>query len=258
MKIPFIILTKERPVQFREMIESIEKTTPPDTFDLIICDNASEQPEMKAYLETLKPKYKVLIHPQNLIFNGANAGLALIGNAPYFIFSDPDIILNPSIPPNWIDLFIKFFEKHNYPKVGCALDITRIPMQVPGAQVIYNIEKSYYQNEQHTDLFPDPFYSCVTDTTLCMYRRDTFSYWNPSQIPQFRPIPNNGTISTGPGSYNPKYKPMPARVAGRFTACHTGWEMSVRYQSDLSFYKKAIAEGKVSRLVASTLRTLRV
>jgi len=49
MKIPILILTKERPSMLIDMVKSIEDYTDPDTFHIIICDNDSRQGEMVQY-----------------------------------------------------------------------------------------------------------------------------------------------------------------------------------------------------------------
>ncbi len=253
IQIPFIILAHERPDQLLDMVNSIEKFTDPATYRMIICDNASTHPRMNETFSILESKgIEVIRNPKNEIFLGFNSGLQKIGNTQYFIMSDPDILIREGIPGDWICLLAKFLDVHtSESKVGLALDCERIPRsQIPAYESCYKWEKSLYNHPIKSTVFPDPVYRAMTDTTLCMYRRDTFDYWNPNQIPQIQIFDHRKIISQN--RYNKKYNPIPIRVGGRFTAIHTGWEMSINYRSDYEQYINKIENGNTDKFIPST------
>ena len=256
MKIPFIILCHQRPTQLEEMIESIEKFTDIDTYELILIDNASPQPHMIKLLKEYEKKYKVIYHAENLLFLGFNAGLEYIENKERFILSDPDIVLTKKIPSNWIHLLSQFLDEVKTPKVGVALDYTRIPEINSLMHEVKQNTKKIQSNKNQCSTFSDPYYFGSVDTTLAMYRNDTYNYWDGKNIPQFRITHPKKVIIQS--EYNPNYPLLPVRVGGRFTCIHTGWEMATKkkYATDFRFYRESIAKGQSNSFIPSTMRYL--
>jgi glycosyltransferase involved in cell wall biosynthesis len=252
MKTPIILLTLERPIQLKEMIDSIVCFTEKETYEIIICDNGSTQPEMIEYLKSIESKHKVIYNNKNLIFKGFNPALSLV-ETDFFIMSDPDIVLKEGIPSNWIELMQNFLKEVNVPKVGVALDLNDIDINAfaPNKK-IYDWEKSLYKKEKLCKSFPDPYYEVMTDTTLCMYRRDTFDYWNVNSKPQIEIFDRRNIISQN--RYNNKYLKNPARIGGRFVSRHLGWRMATddKYKLDWEYYREAIKNKKIDGFVPST------
>ena len=233
MKVPIILLTLNRPIQLKDMIDSIEAYTKPETYDIIICDNGSEQPEMLSLLETLAQKYTVIRNNQNEGFCGFNAGLRLV-KTDRFILSDPDIRLSSKIPTDWVETFSKILDKSNSPKVGIALNIN-FATALERAKVFRARELAYWEKKApYTDA---QCYYAPVDTTLAMYRRDTFKHWEEGQlIFDDRCIHPAGHIVQ---AYNSKYCEETIRIAGDYTAEHMGWYVEEKYMPDWDDYSKA-------------------
>lgn len=237
MKTPFIILTKERPKMFMAMVESIWQRTDPESYNLIICDNGSSQTEMKRILDSLEKKGVTVIRNKgNYLFEGLNSGLQKIrqSQSKYFIMSDPDIKLCADMPRDWIAMFAKILDRSNYPKVGCALDIS-FDLNSKYRHKIHKVEKGYWTKEMSFDWLDAPCYEAMIDTTLAMYRRDTYKCWSTGELEfgKGKGINRDGWINM---EYNKKYGPLPLRVAGKYTCEHLGWWLDPQYLTDLKYY----------------------
>ena len=232
MNTPIIILTKERPLQLRDMIESIENVT--ENPYIIICDNGSIQPEMVDLLKNIGERHSVVYNKENLGFFGLNIGLAMV-DTPYFVMSDPDIIMNPETPHNWQDIFIRVLHDYPCPKVGLALDVSWLPNTTMGNK-IRGWEDGWWKNRVEIPfLDSEAYYACI-DTTFAMYRRDTFECWKDGHLHLSN---GNGLVGNhlSQDDYNRAYSSKPIRIAGKFSAIHTGWDFSEKYASDIEFYK---------------------
>lgn len=243
---PIIILAHERPRQLRDMILSIERNT--QNYAIIICDNGSRQQNMKAYLRRLSKKYIVILNQSNLLLNGINRALGIINaiGYKYFVFSDPDIILNKNTPKNWIEIFKQLAEKYNLCRVGTALDISELPhKKINRSDYIKQCESGYWTKVFQQDIIPDKCYDAPIDTTLALYRSDSFDSIKNNCLP----LRHNGTLDQW--EQNKKYKGT-IRVAGRFTAQHTGWLAPVKYKNEYKKYVKSIIAGRTSSIFPST------
>jgi len=250
MVIPILILTMDRPIQLRDMIESIEKHTDLSMYRIIICDNGSKQNTLD-YLKTLETKYIVNYNGENLLFEGLNIGLKSI-DEPYFIISDPDILLNENISTDWpIKMAELLKEQYNCPKIGMALNIDFKEKSIL-TDKIKLIESPFWCDKVNT-LFSEPCYYAMTDTTMCMYRRDTYSYWRKNERLCFdreHGIVDYGYISQD--FYNKKYTKKSIRIAGNFTAKHLGWYLDKKYLPDIDEYWQGC-----NQKIASSLFTMK-
>jgi len=209
MKVPILILTNNRPTMLSDMITSIESYTDPETYKIIICDNNSQQKEMLELLDTLEKTYTVIRNDTNNTFEGLNPGLKIVKNFhdKYFIISDPDIILNSNIPSNWVTKMCELLDKTNYPKVGLSLNISFENIN-NWTNFIITTEKRYWKKEckVNFEFLEADCYEALVDTTMAMYRHDTFTYWT-NEVLQFdrdHGIVGGGWIHLG--DFNPKYK----------------------------------------------------
>lgn len=247
MKIPILILTLERPIQLRDMIVSIEANTDPSLYRLIICDNNSIHPDMVEYLKELEQKHTVIRNGINMVFEGFNAGLKLV-DTDYFILTDPDIMLTDKIPFNWPTLLRDILiERPEIPKVGLALDIN-FDKDTALTKWIRGCEAEAWRIPTKVTTVLDDCFITNTDTTMCMYRRDTFSYWKdgPLMFDKAHGIVDFGYLSQD--FYNPKYMSKPIRMAGRFTAKHLGWYTDEKYLPNLYQYNS-----RCHKRISSTL-----
>lgn len=236
MKIPILILTYDRPTMLKDMIDSIVSYTEDGTYELIICDNCSTQPEMKDLLQDLEKRFRVLYNTENKLFEGLNIGLEFVqsNEIPYFIITDPDLVLKKDIPKNWILKMKEILDKTNYPKVGLALDINFTQDNSYIDYIKYG-QEAFWKNKINFDFLEDDCYEGLVDTTMAMYRKDTFSYWdNKLVFDRSHGIEGGGWISLF--HFNNKYKDTPLRIAGRFTVEHIGWWLTKKYLIDFPYY----------------------
>lgn len=230
--IPILILTLNRPLQLEDMISSIEERTLPGSYHIIICDNGSTQSEMNSLLARLSRKYTVIYNKENMGFRGFNEGLKLV-QSEKFILSDPDIRLNPDTPKDWINTFSQLLDISNAPKVGVALNID-FNSSSERARLFHDRELPYW--ERRASYACAPCYYASVDTTLAMYRKDTFVHWkDDGLIFNEKCIHREGYVIQ---KYNPKYKEEPIRVAGSFKAEHMGWYVEEKYMKDWDDYSK--------------------
>jgi len=238
MKVPIIILTRDRPVQFRDMIDRLIAVTDPNAYFLIICDNGSTQPDMVAYLESLEAKHVVLYNEANLLFEGFNDALKIVknGDFPYFCLSDPDILLNKGTPKNWLEQLKMVLDMTSTPKAGLALSID-FAQNNEFTKRVQAGEAVYWTRKADMPFLDDPCYYAMIDTSMAMYRRDTYAFWGPDMLfDRAHGLGKEGWISNE--QYNPKYPGLPIRVAGRFTAEHMGWYNDERWMKDLKWYMR--------------------
>jgi hypothetical protein len=236
-KIPIVILSLERPDELRDMVESIVRVTDPGTYDLIICDNGSKTDKMTSLLKGYESKHTVLYNRANMGFLGFNPGLAL-ANCDYFILTDPDIILNPSTPKNWLKQMILALEEKPVPKIGLSLSTKNLPDDSFGRKAMKD-EEGYKDRRANVLCIDQPCYYAPIDTTLAMYRRDTFSAWEKKRKPQFI----HGETVWGyhipqAAAYSKKYEEVPIRVGGTWEAEHGGWYFGGKYSEDYKEYSK--------------------
>jgi len=246
MKYPILILTRDRPDQFLDMVNSILCLTDPDTYRLIICDNASTSPKMVAYLNLLESEgHTIIRNERNLLFEGLNPGLALV-DTDFFLISDPDIVLNPKTPFHWILRLKEALEAMPMSKIGLALDVN-FDYENDFTKGILEIESRYWKETMDIPGINQPCYVAAVDTTMAMYRRDTFEFWDKGMMfDKDHGITDANQIRQS--EYNKRYYIPVARVAGDYTATHTGWDKSGKYAEDQAYYMKT-CDAKV----ASTL-----
>lgn len=248
--IPIILLTHNRPIQFVDCIESIEKHTDMNNVKIIVCDNGSTQPEMVSALSDVSKRHEVIYNGSNMLFKGFNSGLSRV-EGDYFILTDPDILLQEDIPKDWPNLLINILnERRDVPKVGLALyegydPSTRL------IRMIKQCEKHSWDKQTNVNSVPDHCYHAATDTTMCMYRRDTYEFWKDGKLlfdEEHGIVPLNYITQD---HYNSKYPSLPIRVAGRFTAIHAGWYIDKKYVPDIEYYRNGC-----DPIISSTLRLM--
>jgi len=246
MKYPILILTRDRPDQFRDMVEAIAKLTDADTYRLIICDNASTSPKMIAYLAELEEAgHRIIRNKNNLLFEGLNPGLKEV-DTDYFLISDPDIILNPSIPFHWILRFKETMDAVPMPKIGMALKVD-FGYENDFTRKIQECEALYWRDTVTLPTINQPCFMGAIDTTMAMYRRDTYKFWHGEML-----FDKDHGINSGnqikQDEYNSRYYMPIVRVAGDYTATHTGWDKTGKYMEDHAYYSRSC-----NQQVASTL-----
>lgn len=229
--IPIIIISYNRPKMLLDMIEAIERFTFEKCYEIIVCDNASRN--MGNALEVIEKKHKVIRNGKNLVFEGLNPALKIIQERgdKYFIISDPDILIQSEIPGDWPEIMAEILDKTNYPKVGLALNI-KFQEDSLYTQEVIKTELGYWQKKIDIPFIPDPCFEALTDTTMAIYRRDTFDFWKDGNLLFDRQHGIEGAGWIGLNRINKKYIQNSLRIAGRFTAEHVGWYLNPKYDSD--------------------------
>jgi len=242
--IPIIILSRNRPDQLRDMVDSIEARTEPGTYKIIICDNDSQCLKTKKLLHDLGSKHVVIRNKSNNGFEGFNDGLKEV-DTDFFVLSDPDIKLNNNMPLDWPKIMIKCLNHVNVPKVGLALKIDYPESKIQ--KRVFACESNHWKELYKFPFIEDQCYLAPLDTTFSMYRRDTFLYWKPEETLCFKK--NKGLVGPGYISqdyYNRKYYAFDGkivsgahvciRMGGRFEAEHLGWNFEGKYTDEIKEY----------------------
>lgn len=257
MKIPILILTKERPLMFRDTVEAVERYTDPSTYEIIICDNASEQPEMVDTLAEMEMRHTVIRNKTNALFEGLNPGLEIVKKrgVKNFIITDPDILITKTIPKNWPIQLIRLLESTNYPKVGLALNCF-VEQKTPLDKYLYESEQAFWKMPVKQDVLPDPCYEALVDTYMAVYRLDTYDFWEDGSLcfDRLHGIVGGGWISLK--NYNEKYRKNALRVAGRFMAEDLGSWRDPKYLPDLEYYYQNSKASTISSMLMSRLKLI--
>jgi hypothetical protein len=189
--IPVILICWNNLSFVKNFVEQLKKYPNP----IILLDNNSNYSPMFDYYKQIESdKIKVILLKQNYgheVYKKLKADLPDI----YFL-SDPDLQLNPRMPQNFAEIFVKLSEKHGSYKVGAALDISDADKFIPCDNYTENKSILEWESQFWEKPVPDPeyeLYDADVDTTFCLV--------------------------------NTKYEENNAvlRVAGNFTVKHLPW-----------------------------------
>jgi len=199
-KLPVIVPTHNNPAYLKMMLGQLDKY---GLDNVIIIDNFSLYPEMRALLKEISDKYIVVSKFTNEGPREFYTNPLLFNWLPQkFIVTDPDIGFNPNLPSNLIEILEKVSEDFNLFKVGFALDIEfdgneAIKKIMPWGKTIYDWELAMYLNQIGETSSGDPIYKAPLDTTFCFV---------------------NKAYDNGDFLYT-----STARVGGNFIGQHYGW-----------------------------------
>lgn len=175
------------------MVEQLQ----PYTTNIYVIDNKSTYEPLIEYLKEIDGnKATILWMPENYGHKVYERDEIIELGGEKYIVTDPDLLLNPNLPPNFIDVLAELSDKYKTNKIGFALDI----------KDNINIKKKYngktlpeHESSYWSQPLPDPNYT--------LYRAD---------------------IDTTFAVINKKYYVKGAldnsiRVAGDFTCKHRPW-----------------------------------
>jgi len=195
-RIPIIVVCFNNGRYVRNMVDQLCRIDPGLVSFIRILDNCSTEPETLAYLEST---------PVHVIRNQTNEGpwISPSNNADLyhslpdlFILTDPDLELNPALPPTFIRTMADIAIETNSSKVGLALDISTPELFLEGPYV-EQLTIAQHESQFWTSPIPDtnpPLYRAPVDTTFCVINKRVFDH----------------------GSRH-------IRIAGDFTAKHLPW-----------------------------------
>jgi hypothetical protein len=183
------------------MVEQLKKYTT----KIYIVDNCSTYPPLVEFLDSTD--VEVIRMPENYGHKVVyREEIRKIGGDKYFI-TDPDLLLNPDMPLDFMETFCKISDKHRAHKVGVALDVTkdiRDDIKLWGRFTIKDWESQMWRNPIEDSEYPNLWKTGV-DTTLCLVN---FNY----------PVDDH------------------LRIAGNFTAVHRPW---------LTYWKTELKPGEL-------------
>lgn len=208
--IPVVILHRDEAPFLRQMVDSIRRHTF-TPFRLFVVDNQSTLPESTALLDELESDGAVVIrNRQNRWVLGFNAVLnhpKFDRNAPYFVFSDGDVLVPEPDGTGkcWLNRLVGLMDETACAgKIGLALDLSPI-IDRPELRHVVRDEQYYAAGPRIGKLVVAP-----VDTTLAIYRPNTFI------MDEFRFLPGHKSLMR-PYLYS-------LRTTADFSAIHLGWQ----------------------------------
>jgi FkbM family methyltransferase len=174
--LPVCIISFNNGRYVRNLVEQLCRINPALEASLWILDNCSTDPETLAYLETV---------PVRVIRNATNQGpwisptqnAAVYAELPeLFVLTDPDLELNPNLPPTFLDTLAELAVTHGASKLGLALDISDPSLFLEGN---YTEGRTIAEHEAQfwTQRIPHPTYELYRaglDTTFCVVNKRVY------------------------------------------------------------------------------------
>jgi len=161
-QVPIIINNRNRYTFLKQMIEQL------DSFgytNIYVLDNDSSYPPLLDY-------YKII--PAKVIFLKKNVGYKALWETDvfeqfknkYYVYSDPDILLQKNCPKDFVYVLYKFLIKYSgKEKAGVALKINDLPDYYVNKQDAIKNEAIFWEDELEKDV-----YNAMVDTTLALYK----------------------------------------------------------------------------------------
>ena len=119
-KVAIIVPTKNREDLLRMCVESIEATTSPEAYDLVVVDHDSDSPSAQAYLKSISTRHTVI--PYSGIFNFSQINNFAISRLSrgyaYYLFMNNDI---EAVEPGWLDSMCDLAARRDVGVVGAML-----------------------------------------------------------------------------------------------------------------------------------------
>jgi len=242
--IPVFIISYNQYTYLKSMIEQLSKYP---SMSLNVIDNKSTYPPLIEYLKQLESdgKVRVLYQPENYGHKVYERDEIVALGGDKYIVTDPDLLLNPNIPNNFVEILSNISDKYKANKVGFALDIknninmnrkiqvTNNDANVFGAAVWKKQEGKTIQ-EMEADFWKqkidDPdyeLYRAPIDTTFALINK---AYYKKGSMENC------------------------IRVAGDFTAVHRTWLNGFEKDFQRGEYEHYLGKGNKS----STAKLLKV
>lgn len=158
--IPCIVITRDRVSCTRLCVESLEQNP---NLDIYLVDHNSTWPPMLEYLET-SPHHVFYAEDKTAQSLWDWPTLAkIVGNEPYLV-TDPDIVLDPSCPDDWLCRMSDELWSGGWAKVGLGLRLDDLPdTEIASRARIW--EAAFWMTLSRTG----NAYQAPVDTTLALY-----------------------------------------------------------------------------------------
>jgi hypothetical protein len=161
--VPVIVISRDRLDCLRQLVTWLEQT--PGVGEIHIVDNASTWPPLIDYLDD---------SPHTVHRLEVNLGhhspwviglVASVSHAP-FVVTDPDVIPDPTCPPDVFEHFRTILDRHrDIDKVGFGLRIDDLPTAFPHRDAVMRWEGQFWRDEVEPQVF-----RAEIDTTFALYR----------------------------------------------------------------------------------------
>jgi GT2 family glycosyltransferase len=133
-RVAIIIPTKNKVELLRQCLRSLQATVPASLADICVVDHQSDEPEARAYLQSLPPDIRVL--PYEGIFNFSsinNHAVARLGRgADHYLFLNND---TEALAPGWLEHMLGLARRPDVGAVGALLLYGNRTVQHAGVQV---------------------------------------------------------------------------------------------------------------------------
>lgn len=222
-KIPFIILNYNQLYFPKKLVEFATKR---GFKTIVIIDNSSTYPPLLDYYKTLE-QTNVIVE----LLNNNYGHLVLLENDTlynkyckgFFIYTDADIVPNPKLPSDFLDVMLKVLlrKRSKITKVGFALNISNLPEHYPAKKNVIKWENQFWESK-----IEDNLYYANIDTTFALYKPNPKKYFS-----------------------NPKDRLLAIRMAGDYTCEHMGWHIDYNNLTDEQEYFRKNATGVSSWLI---------
>lgn len=210
LTIPVIIINFNQLANLKELVSFllVRKLE-----NIVIIDNNSSYPPLLDYYKSIREKVTVEIMPENyghMVFF-ENKGLRKKYGRGYYIVTDPDILPNPELPSNFMEIMLQKMDQYHSQvhKIGFALEIDTIPEYYPLKEKVLNWEHQYWKDELERDVF-----QADIDTTFALYKPKYPSKLNLKTMTFYEAI----------------------RLGGNFTCKHMGWYLNPKDLSEEQRY----------------------
>jgi len=219
-RIPILLPTFNNPTYLSQMVSQLTKM---QGIAIFVLDNRSEYPPMVRLLRDLSDGKSLAVvkfrenNGPHFIFKSKEFYEML---PKYFIYTDPDLLLNTNLPDDFIHKLIQVSEKFSCGKTGFALDLSDSEnfkrdkfFAGTKTETIFKWESKFWKTKLKNNLGL-LLYDAPIDTTFALYNKKFF------QKDDFF------------------YDAI--RVAGNFTAKHLPWyESSIVPTEEVEFYKNS-------------------
>jgi len=191
--IPIFIISYNQYTFVKSMVEQLLNYSS----NIYIIDNKSTYPPLVNYLKSIEDKVNILYMDKNYghTVYMRDEIIKLCGDK--YIITDPDLLLNPNLPQNFIDILSELSDQYEINRIGFALDITNnintnlILGNSYNNKNVIEWESQFWENRINNSNYE--LYNAAIDTTFVLINK----------------------------KYNYQYTGI--RVAGNFTCTHIPW-----------------------------------
>lgn len=162
-KIPIFINNRNRLEYLKALVNWLEKA---EYKNITVIDNDSSYQPLLEYYDSFG--HEVIRLEKNMGHLAIwDSGIYDAIEAPYYVYTDPDIVPVESCPHDAIEVFINALEQFpEIKKVGFGLKIDDLPEPSAKSKKIIKWENSFWEKK-----CGDLFYEATIDTTFAVYRR---------------------------------------------------------------------------------------